>query len=260
MAEQLLPVAAHLVTLVHGDGGPEDVQEVLAGLDDAQRTALIVVLAGLVDPDQPMGKALGWLDFNEHGQAIVPEWGSRATLRDLVPEPELEGEETYIDPVAVQCYRAGQPVAVSVRERVEALKQGVESGMTYPDFDRMHGLADNSTATFVSRTRKAYEERGEVFPLVVGEGPKAAFTDDQVIEIRHRYAAGGITDLELGLMYGVARKTISNVVSGVSYRKVGGPIRPKRKNRPGEATRQVWAGGKAGFAAPVEYVDLEAAG
>ena len=86
LAETMLPVAANLAVLVHGDGGPEDVAEVLAGLDETQKNALIVVLAGLVDPEQPVGKALGWLDFNEHGSVVVPSWSEDRPVRDLAPD------------------------------------------------------------------------------------------------------------------------------------------------------------------------------
>lgn len=97
LAEQMLPHAAHLAVLVHGDGGPEDVAEVLAGLDDTQKNALIVVLAGMVDPDQPVGKALGWCDFDEHGSLTVPvSWSERRSVRDLAPEPDEDLDADFI--------------------------------------------------------------------------------------------------------------------------------------------------------------------
>lgn len=244
MAEDLLPKAAHLAVLVHGDGGPEDVREVLDSLDDAQRTALIVVLAGLVDPDQPMGKALGWLDFNEHGQTVVPAWGSRTTVRDMAPEPELD-DETYVDPVAVRQYLEGKPLVPSPRERLEAIVTGVRRGMTYPDFDRMHHLKKGSTSTFISRTRRAYAAQGIDFPdMTRPDGEAKAFTTAQVVEMRERYAAGGVSEMDLAMSYGGARSVITRVLTGESYRSAGGPLREKRENRPGVATRLVWNGDK----------------
>ncbi|MFE6126675.1 hypothetical protein ACFQ6Q_00160 [Streptomyces sp. NPDC056437] len=259
MAEQLLPVAAELVTLVHGDGGPRDVHQALARLDAAQKDALLVVLAGLVDPDQPMGEALAWLDFDENGRLVVPRWEDKRRLRDLVPDPELEADDLFIDPIAVRAYRTGQPVTVSPRERLEAIVQGVNAGgLSYPDFDRMHNLTKGSTSTFISRTRKAFVARGEAFPELQHESGKAVLTDEQVVAIRERFAAGGITDLELAMQYSVTANVITCLLSGRTYPNAGGPIRAKRENKPSEATRTVWAGGQAGFAAGDETKDVAA--
>lgn len=249
MAEALLPVAAQLAVLVHGDGGPEDVQAVLEQLDETQRTALIVVLAGLVNPDEPMGNALGWLDFNEHGDTVVPAWGARSTVRDMAPEPVLDDEEVFVDPVAVRLYVEGQPVAVSPRERLAAVVEATRRGLSYQDLDRMHGLKGGSTSTFMSRTRKAFAARGEAFPaLERPDAPTAVLSDVQVVAIRERFAAGGVTDMDLALVYGVTRNTITNLLNGSSYRNAGGPIRKKRQqNKPGPATRTLWGTSTPGF-------------
>jgi hypothetical protein len=243
MAERLMPVAAHLVTLVHGDGGPVDVQEALARLDSAEKDGLLVVLAGLVDPDQPMGRALGWLD------ADMPARTARMRIRELAEdvEPDLGDEDVFVDEVAVAAYAKGDRVTVTPRERVEAIVAAVRSGVTYLELDAMHGLTRGSTATFISRTRKAYVSRGEAFPEIPRSAAAPSFTEDQVVDIRLRSAAGA-TDLEIGLVYDTPRKTITNVVSGASYRNFGGPIRPKRQvNRPSKASRVLWGGGQEGF-------------
>jgi hypothetical protein len=254
MAEELLPQAANLVALVHGDGGPRDVHQALARLDARQKEALLVILAGMVDPDQPLSKALGWVEFDEHGRTVVPPaWGQRATVRDLVPEPELEDDDTYIDEEAVRAYLAGKPVSVTNRERLAAVAAGVRRGMAYPEFDRMHGLGKDSTSTFVSRERRKYAARGEAFPIPERPGRGTAhLTDAQVMAIRIRYAQGGVTDLDLAMQYGISRKTISSLLSGTSYRNAGGPIRGKKVNRPGENTRTMWALGQAGYGIDVK--------
>lgn len=242
VAERLLPVAAHLVTLVHGDGGPTDVHAALARLDASEKDGLLVVLAGLVDPDQPMGRALGWLD------ADMPAGSARMPIRELAEDVELDlGDEgSFVDEVAVRAYAKGDRVRVTPRERVEAIVTAVRSGVTYLELDAMHGLKRNTTATFISRTRKAYVKRGEVFPEIPSP-VVPSFTEDQVIDIRLRSAAGA-TDLEIGLVYDTPRKTITNVVSGSSYRNFGGPIRPKRQvNRPSKSSRVLWSGGQEGF-------------
>ncbi|MFF8610843.1 hypothetical protein ACF06X_33595 [Streptomyces sp. NPDC015346] len=246
MAEALLPIAAHLVTLVHGDGGPRDVHQALARLDATQKDALLVVLAGLVDPDQPMGAALGWLDFNEHGETVVPTWGEKTPLRDLAPDPELEDD--YVDEAAIRKYVLGVRIEVTPQERLEAVVRCVARGMTYLEIDAMHGLTKGSTSTFISRTRRAYEQRGQVFPEMIRPDAPRTLDDAKVLRIRQEYAAGGVTDMELAMRYGVARNTITRVLLGQAYGHVGGPLRTKKENKPGEQTRTVWARGKAGYA------------
>lgn len=242
MAEAMLPTAAHLVTLVHGDGGPSDVQEVLGKLSARQKDALLVVLAGLVDPDQPMSAALGWLDFDEHGSTVVPPWGERARVRDLAPEPVLdEDDDEHVDMVAVRKYADGIRVMVNPRERLEAVVMCLARGMNYPDIDAMHGLTRGSTSTFISRTRRAYKARGEEFPELVRPDAPRTLTDAQVLRMREESAAGGVTDLELGMRYGLSRNTVGHILNGDRYTHVGGPIRPKRQNKPGAATKRIWA-------------------
>lgn len=41
----------------------------------------------------------------------------------------------------------------------------------------------------------------------------------QVKEIRHRYAAGGVTIVALGAEYGVGKSQIYNIVSGAQWRE-----------------------------------------
>ncbi|MFB9558663.1 hypothetical protein [Streptomyces roseoviridis] len=243
MAEAMLPTAAHLVTLVHGDGGPSDVQDVLGKLSPLQKDALLVVLAGLVNPDQPMSAALGWLDFDETGRTVVPPWGEQTRVRDLAPGPVLdEDDNEHVDEVAVRKYAEGVRVMVTPRERLEAVRLCVARGMNYPDIDAMQGLTRGSTSTFISRTRRAYALRGEEFPeLVRPHGPRG-LTNEQAREIRETYALGGVTDLELAMRFGVTRNVVTHVLTGDTYTDAGGPIRPKRtQNKPGTATRKIWA-------------------
>jgi ActR/RegA family two-component response regulator len=82
LAERLLPIAAGLACVVHGDGDHRDVAHILAELDQAERDALIVVLAGLVDPNTTVVAALGYLTWDEHGRAAKPA-DRQETLRDV---------------------------------------------------------------------------------------------------------------------------------------------------------------------------------
>jgi hypothetical protein len=239
----MLPVAANLAVLVHGEGGPEDVQEVLDGLDEVQRTALIVVLAGMVNPDQSLSRALGWLEFDETGALTVPRWDEQRAVRDLVEEGDMVEDPGYVDLVAVRRYLAGTRIRLTDAEFLTVLEHAAAQGVSLFELDRRQGAPRNANVDRVARMRKTYRRKGWELPAVLQAGEKPAeFTDAQVVEIREKYAKGRVTDLELSLQYGRTRKTISALLSGASYRNVGGPIRSSRGPEPKEASRVGFAG------------------
>lgn len=233
LAESMLSVAAHLAMLVHGDGGPEDVQEVLAGLDETQRAGLIVVLAGLVDPDQPISHALGWLE---------PQPDDDRPVRDLASDAEVELGADFVDMVAVQRYLAGAQVDLSDAEFIAAVEAGTGRGMSLQDIDGVRRVGRGVTANRVYRLRQVYLRRGWPLPPALQSNGRADLTDAQVVEIRELYAAGEATTLELSLRYGRTAGGIGRVVSGASYSHVGGPIRAPRGSKPKEASRAGFAG------------------
>ncbi|MFD7868016.1 hypothetical protein [Streptomyces sp. NPDC059783] len=247
LAEEMLPVAAHMAAVVHGDGGPEDVAAALDPLTDAQRTALIVVLAGLVDPDQSMGQLLGWLDRDEHGNLTVPAWEDRTPFRDLAPDDaEPEGGDV-VDPVAVRLYLQGIPgITVSDAEFSVVLEHAAAQGVTMHELDRRRGVGRKTHEDRVNRLRKKYRRAGRELPpgLAIGTGrPKQPeFTDAEVVEIRERAAAGGITDQELSFRYGRTPQAIGRLLSGRSYPNAGGPIRSIRGAKPTAASREQFTG------------------
>lgn len=57
------------------------------------------------------------------------------------------------------------------------------------------------------------------------KNPLSKTSNKEVEEIRKRYAIGGITQKELGKIYGLTFQTISKIVRGDRYPKQGGPIR-----------------------------------
>lgn len=66
-------------------------------------------------------------------------------------------------------------------------------------------LGDNST-----NVRDMVEKRRHVHG---DRQPTAKLTSTQVVEIRKRYKSGGVTQKQLGELYGVARRTICHVVN-----------------------------------------------
>lgn len=242
LAERMLPEAANLAVLVHGDGGPEDVAQILAGLDGAEKDALIVVLAGLVDPDQPVGKALGWLDHDEHGSLTVPaSWSEERSVRDLVPEPDAVPDADFVDQVVVSNFVRGFRVGtVTDAEFLEAVKQCVARGLTLGDVDQLRGWSQKTTANWVNRLRKQYQRSGRDFPSLAQPGART-FTEAEVVAIRER-SKDGASDREIAMSYSVNRETIRSIVRGQRYAQHGGPIRPLRSSRPSGSSREYMCG------------------
>lgn len=241
LAEQMLPTAAHLAVLVHGDGGPEDVRDVLDGLDETQKNALIVVLAGLVDPETPVGKALGWLDFNEHGSLTVPSsWSEERSVRDLAPDTDTDLDDDYVDPVAVTRFVRGFPVDVTDAEFLSAVQKCVAMEMTLADVDRLRGWRQKTAENWVNRLRKQYQRAGRVFPSL-GQSTVRVLTEDEVIGMRER-SADGATDLEVAMSFNVSQKTVGEVCRGRRYAQYGGPVREPKKVQHLKGTREFMCG------------------
>jgi hypothetical protein len=240
LAEKMLPVAANLAVLVHGDGGPADVQEVLAGLSDVDRNALIVVLAGLVDPDQPLGKALGWLDFNEHGSLTVPSWSEPRSVRDLAPEPDEVEDADFVDQTAVKQFVKGFRVGVTDAEFLAAVRQCVAMEMTLADVNKLQGWRAKTAENWVNRIRKQYQRSGREFPSLTQPSLRV-LAEEEVVAMRER-SAEGATDLEVGMSFGVSSSTVGQVCRGKRYPQYGGPIRSTRSSESLKASREFMCG------------------
>lgn len=257
LAEEMLPVAANMAVLVHGEGGPEDVREVLDGLSASQKDALIVVLAGLVDPEQSVGKALGWLDHNEHGALTVPSWSEGRSVRELAPEAVEDPDEDFVDQVAVQKFVKGFRVEVTDAEFVEAVQKCAALGMTLGDVDRLRGWRRKTAENWVNRLRKRAQRAGRAFPDL-GLPAARAFSEEEVIRIRER-SFEGASDVELGMSYDVVRETIRSIVTGKRYPEYGGPIRKVRSEQSLKASREHMCGHADRSKASLSKAQLEEA-
>ena len=248
LAEEMLPVAAGLVAVVHGEGDHVAVGEILDRLNQMQKDALIVVLAGLIDPERPVGEALGWLAFDEHGNHALPPRGVMDRVRDLAPAESTEEDGALVDETAVALYAEGKQVAVTDEERLRAIVRCAERGITYREIDSTHGLGSTATSVFVDRMRRRYAREGRQFPEIARPDAPREFTEEEVVDIRTRSAAG-TADLLLALSYDVDALLIGKICRGTRYPHFGGPTREPRK-KPSRNTRLMWNGdtGRTAFA------------
>lgn len=125
-------------------------------------------------------------------------------------------------------------------EALEAIRVAVRGGATYLELDQRWGLARNSVSQFVSRARTRAKKSGEAFDELPWQKQRPNYKEKEVAAIRLR-SQRGESDLTIAMSLGVSRNTITCVVNGSTYRKFGGPIRPKRVNKPNEASRTLWA-------------------
>ncbi|MET8624573.1 hypothetical protein ABZW30_12585 [Kitasatospora sp. NPDC004669] len=83
--ERMVFKAARLSAIVHGDGGAWDIGNHINYLGTDELRALVVVLAGMVDPEQTVEQALGYITWDEHGEPFrqaIP----RCTVRELADQ------------------------------------------------------------------------------------------------------------------------------------------------------------------------------
>jgi hypothetical protein len=164
LAEELLPVAARLATIVQGDGGPEDVQELLESLDSYKVGCLAVVLAGLVDPDRPLGALWGWVDFDEHGNRVSPDQSEQQTLRDLTEEAP---GRVLVDEVAVERALSsvnGIGVRLSREERRLGVDRGIRRGLSYEQVAERLGMSVDAVKRAWERAKDRARAEGRYVP------------------------------------------------------------------------------------------------
>lgn len=98
-----------------------------------------------------------------------------------------------------------------------------------------------------------------------GRNGNARLVDEQVVEMRHSYAAGGVTQSELAERFGVAAGTVRNAVRGESWADNEGPVTRRRVGAPPArrqtaldasdilAIRERYAGGETRTALAAEF-------
>jgi len=240
LVESMLPVAANLAVLVHGEGGPEDIADVLSGLDDAAKNALIVVLAGMVDPEQPVGRGLSWTAVTKNGALPMPVWLEQKPLAEHATDTVEELGEEFVDWAAVEKFVKGFRVEVTDADFLAAVQQCVADGMALKDVDQLRRWPAKTAENWVNRLRKRARRAGREFPSLAPPAVQE-FTEQQVVEMRKRSQAGA-TDLEIALAFDCMPKTVAAICRGRRYPQFGGPIRAARNAKGVQASRDFMCG------------------
>jgi hypothetical protein len=248
LVERMLPVAANLAVLVHGEGGPEDIAQALAGLDDTEKNALLVVLAGMVDLERPVGKGLSWMAVTENHALPVPAWLEQRPLREHAVEEVEELGDDFVDWAAVTKFVKGFRVEMRDADFLAAVQQCTRAGMSLAEVDVLRRWPARTTETWVNRLRKRYQRAGRVFPSLAPPVAARTFSEAEVIEIRER-SQRGVTDLEIALSFGCSRELVASICRGRRYPQYGGPIRAARNAKGVQASRDVMCGHAAGSSA-----------
>jgi hypothetical protein len=131
LAERMLPVAGRLVGIVHGDGGAADVAHATNLLDRVELLAVIVALAAMADPEQPVSDALAHITWDEHGLPLAdPPPAAKRTIRALAPAD-------VVTPSGVRALLESE-------QRLEARRLVVELGMKYPEVGERVGVTPDT--------------------------------------------------------------------------------------------------------------------
>ncbi|MDX3672777.1 hypothetical protein [Streptomyces europaeiscabiei] len=165
LAERMLPLAAHLACIVRGEGGPEDVEDALSGLTGHEQTALIVALAGLIDPDTLLADALAYLTWDEHGQPSPPVRRDHRTIRTLANRYRIRRKAPYVDHASVlRCLR-GEPLMLSRDERTAAIEYGTRRmGLPFETIALRLDMELDAVKRSWERIKKRARNRGEKWP------------------------------------------------------------------------------------------------
>lgn len=91
-------------------------------------------------------------------------------------------------------------------------------------------LSDN-LGNVIDKVQKGRQAQGTLIAQHTQgqQNGQAKLQDSQVLEIRSRYAQGGVTQQALADTYGVNKATIGDIVTGRRWKHLGGPVTRKNK-------------------------------
>lgn len=135
--------------------------------------------------------------------------------------------------VRVVLYRNSKPVTRGVHQLVlEAFVGPCPLGMQachFPNIDRTCNQVGNLRWDTVLGNSMDRAVHGT---LPIGErNPRANLTEQQVLEIRERHAAGGVTIVEIAKEYDAGETVIAYLLQGKSWSHVSGPLMTPRQKQ-----------------------------
>lgn len=156
LAQALIPEAAYLAMAVR-DRDPADIAQCLAGLTRHQLEALAVVLAAMVDPERTLQDALGWIDFDEHGQPLeeAPRRDGRR-IRNAVREPH-PSEAVGPDYAAALRALEGEPIELRQADRALAVTIAIRRGRTKKETADVLGMSEGAVGKAWLRSQNRRE-------------------------------------------------------------------------------------------------------
>jgi hypothetical protein len=175
LAQAMVVEATGLVVAVREETRQEIAQR-LSGLDRTELEALAVVLAALVDPEQHLHTALGWVDFDEYGDQVdpyVPRKDRRWTAREKAqrtggrpaPAPRVR-----VDWHAVDRALAGHSMELTQAERIAAVDVGIRLGMSKDQVAEALGMEREAVGRAWERIKERARKAGVFVPAEpVGE-------------------------------------------------------------------------------------------
>ena len=107
LAAAMVPVAASLIGAVR-NGSPVEVDRVLSMVPAAHLPALAVVLAAMVDHEQPIATLLSWVTFDEDGRSIPRLNRERRVAQIYKVALPVSGEPSTWDPVMLRACHAAR--------------------------------------------------------------------------------------------------------------------------------------------------------
>lgn len=162
LAQALLPDAAGLAVAVREESR-EEIAQRLASLDRHELEALAVVLAAMVDPDQPLAQALDWVDFDEYGDKHRLTKRSKRPIGAFAPDrPVTRG--AGVDEIAVGHVLAGHRMPLNRAERALAISRGMQAGKSFEEMGAVLGMDAPSVQSSWERTKRAAREAGMPVP------------------------------------------------------------------------------------------------
>ncbi|HSH02044.1 MAG TPA: HNH endonuclease [Anaerolineae bacterium] len=149
-----------------------------------------------------------------------PDHLTVGTQHSNMTDMRMKGRATYVNG------EAHGGTSLTAKQVIAMRREYAQGNMTQRELAEKHGIPKGTLASIL-----AGDNWKRVGGPIVKRGNKAEahhsakLTADQVLEIRERYAAGGIRYKELSKKYGVNIAMIGNIVRGLAWRHADGPIK-----------------------------------